>query len=115
MRWSQISVSVIRSRATTRPRSSTAGFFISAPTARIAAWGGLTIAVKRSIPYMPRFETLNVPPDSSGGVISPSRTRSISRRAWREISPSDFWSASWTTGTTSASWAATATPTLIRE
>ena len=70
------------------------------------------IAVKRSIPYMPRLETVKVPPESSGGVISPSRTFSISARAWREISPSDFSSASRTTGTTSASCAATATPTF---
>ena len=112
MRWSQTSVSVIWSRATTRPRSSTAGFFSSAPTVRIAAWGGLMIAVKRSIPYMPRFETVKVPPESSGGVTCLSRTRSISRRASRAIAPSDFWSASKIVGTTSASWAATATPTF---
>ena len=55
---------------------------------------------------------MKVAPLSSGGVISPERTRSISLRAWREISPSDFSSASGTTGTTSASCAATATPTF---
>ena len=70
------------------------------------------IAMKSSIPYMPRFETVNVPPDSSGGVILPSRTFSIAARASRAIWPSDFLSASKIVGTTSASCAATATPTL---
>ena len=83
----------IVSRATIRPLSSTAGCFSSAPTVRIAACGGLIIAVKWSIPYMPRFETVNVPPDSSGGVIFLSRTFS-SARASRAIWPSDFLSAS---------------------
>ena len=32
------------------------------------------------IPYMPRFETVNVAPESSPGVTSPLRTRSASRR-----------------------------------
>ena len=59
------------SRATTRPFSSTAGFFFSAPTDRIDACGGLMIAVKRSIPYIPRLDTVIVPPESSGGVIEP--------------------------------------------
>jgi hypothetical protein len=58
---------------------------------------------------------VNVPPLTSGGVILPSRTFSASSRAEREISPSDFWSASNTVGTTSASCAATAIPTFTRE
>ena len=37
------------------------------PTARIAAWGGLITAEKLVMPYIPRFETVNVPPESSGG------------------------------------------------
>ena len=41
-------------------------------------------------PNMPRLETVNVPPPSSGGVIVPSRTRSASARVSRAISPSDF-------------------------
>ena len=36
------------------------------------------IAVKLRIPYIPRFETVKVPPPSSGGVIVPSRTRATS-------------------------------------
>ncbi len=73
------------------------------------------IAAKLTMPYMPRLETVNVPPPSSGGVIVASRTRSASARVSRAISPSDFSSASKTVGTTSASCAATATPTLTRE
>jgi len=37
------------------------------PTARIAACGGLMTAVKLVIAYMPRFETVKVAPESSGG------------------------------------------------
>ena len=89
-------------RATTRSPSTTARGS-TAPTARIAACGGLMTASKLSIPNMPRFETVNVPPESSGGVIGPSRTRSASARASRAISPSGLRSASNTVGTTSAS------------
>ena len=58
---------------------------------------------------------VKVPPDSSGGVIAPARTRSASARVSPAIARSDFESASNTVGTTSASCAATATPTLTRE
>ena len=61
----------------------------AAPTPRIAAWGGLITGVIAVIPYMPRFETVNVAPDSSGGVIVPSRTRSASRRDSAAISASE--------------------------
>ena len=64
------------------------------------------IAVKLATPYMPRLDTVNVPPPSSGGVIVPSRTRAASARVSRAISPSDFSSASNTVGTTSAPSAA---------
>src|SRR3954447_23730365 len=103
------------SRATIRPPSSTTALLRSDPTASSAACGGLITAVKLSIPYMPRFETVNVPPDSSGGVICASRTFVASACTVREISPSDFLSASKTVGTTSASLAAPATPTFTRE
>ena len=72
-------------------------------------------AVKSVTPYMPRFETVNVPPLSSGGVTVPARTLSASARVSRAISPSDLRSASKIVGTTSASVAATATPTLTRQ
>ena len=91
------------------------------PTDRIAACGGLMIAVKLLTPNMPRLETVNVPPPSSGGVIEPSRTRVARARVSRAISPSDLRSASNTVGTISAppvgssESVATATPTLTRE
>ena len=72
-------------------------------------------ALNSVTPNMPRLETVNVPPESSGGVTALARTRSASARASRAISPSDLRSASNIVGTTSASWAATATPTLTRE
>ena len=81
----------------------------------MAAWGGLSTAVKRLIPNMPRLEMLNVPAASSGGVICPSRTRAARARASREIWPSDLTSASKIVGTTRASCAATAIPMLMRE
>ena len=37
-------------------------------------------ATNSRTPYIPRFETVNVPPESSGGVIDPSRTRAASAR-----------------------------------
>jgi hypothetical protein len=114
MRWSHASTSVIVLRATTSPARTTARG-PSAPTDRIPAWGGLMMAVKLRMPYMPRLDTVNVPPPSSGGVISPERTRAASVRASRAISPRDFSSASNTVGTTSAPSAATATPTFTRE
>ena len=67
------------------------------------------------MPNMPRLETVNVPLESSGGVIAPARTRWATVRDSRAIWPSDLESASKMVGTTSASWPATATPTLTRE
>ena len=102
------------------PPSCATGACRTAPTDRIAACGGLMIAVKLLTANMPRLETVNVPPDSSGGVIEPSRTRAASARASRAISPSAFRSASNTVGTTSvppcspSPSVATATPTLTR-
>jgi len=94
--------------------SRTTGCSVIAPTARIAACGGLMTAVKWVTPYMPRLETVKVPPPSSGGRIELSRTRSARARVVRAISPSDLVSASKTVGTTRASWPATATPTFTR-
>src|SRR5881398_2805380 len=78
-------------RATISP-SRTTGRGVSSPTARIAACGGLITATNRRMPYIPRFETVNVPAESSGGVILPSRTRSASRRDSAAIVPRLFWS-----------------------
>ena len=52
---------------------------------------------------MPRLETVNVPPPSSGGVIVAVAHPRGQRAVSRAISPSDFSSASNTVGTTSAS------------
>ena len=77
------------------------------------------IAVKALTPNIPRLETVNVPPPSSGGAIVPARTRSASARVSRAISPRDFWSASNTVGTTNVrpllSACRTAMPTFTRE
>ena len=86
-----------------------------APTARIPACGVLITAAKFSIPNMPRLETVKVPPESSGGVICPSRTRAARARVSEAIWRRPLVSASKTVGTTRASCAATATPTLTRE
>src|ERR687895_282792 len=59
--------------------SRTTGRSAIAPTERIAAWGGLITALKFDTPYIPRLETVKVPPESSGGVTVPSRTRLASQ------------------------------------
>ena len=71
-------------------------------------------AEKLSIPNIPRFETVNVAPDSSAGVIEPSRARAAKVRAARAISATGLASASKIVGTSSVSSAATATPTFTR-
>jgi len=74
-------------RATSSPSRETARS-VMAPMARIAACGGLMTAVKPLMPNMPRLETVKVPPESSGGVIWPARTRSVRALVSRAISPS---------------------------
>ena len=108
----QLSTSV--GRATTSPASSTIGRWRRAPTARIAACGWLITAEKLSMPYIPRFETLNVAPESSAGVIEPSRTRAASARGGGDLGQrlgvgiEDRWD-------DQGVWSATAMPTLTRE
>jgi hypothetical protein len=41
------------------------------PTARMAAWGGLRMAVNRSTPNMPRLERVKVPPCRSSSLSRP--------------------------------------------
>lgn len=48
--------------------SSTTTVFVADPTAKIQTYGGFTIAVKLLTPNMPKFETVNVPPDNSSGL-----------------------------------------------
>jgi len=51
------------------PASSLTTTYLKAPpTAKIQACGGFTIAEKLLTPYMPKFETVNVPPASSLGA-----------------------------------------------
>ena len=57
--------------------SSTTGTSLMAPTARIAASGGLMIAVNSSTPYMPRLEIENVAPVRSPSFTRPERARSM--------------------------------------
>src|SRR3989442_11071092 len=45
------------------------------PTARMAAWGGLTMALKASMPNMPRLLMVNVPPWMSAGRSLPAWAR----------------------------------------
>ncbi len=60
--------------------STTTGFSLIAPTARMVAAGGLMTAVNSSIPYIPRFETVKVAPWYSSGASFFSRARAISSR-----------------------------------
>ena len=74
----------------------------------------LTTALNDVTPNMPRFETVNVPPLSSGGVIEPSRTLCASARVCCAIAVTGCASASKIVGTTRVPSPATATPTLTR-
>src|SRR5258708_3392156 len=83
---------------TIRP-SSTTGTSLIAPTARIAASGGLMIATNSSTPNMPRFEIEKVAPLRSPSLGRPDRARSMTCRDSIEIWIRSFASASCTTGT----------------
>src|SRR5580765_7836322 len=107
MRWSQETVTVITRPGTTRPARTT-GTSRIAPTARIAACGGLMTAAKSVTGSMPRFESVNVPPVRSSDAKRPARARSRSPRAWRTITASGSRSAPRTTGTTRPSSTAVA-------
>jgi len=50
------------------PSSFTTTSLKAPPTAKIQAYGGLTIAEKLLTPNIPKFETVNVPPLSSSGL-----------------------------------------------
>jgi hypothetical protein len=68
----------------------TTGFSIAAPTERIAACGGLTIASKDSMPHAPRFETVIVPPSNSSGLSFLSFARTAKSLTALEIASSDW-------------------------
>src|SRR5712692_9955455 len=98
-----------------RPPSTT-GTSLIAPTARMAASGGLMIATNSSTPNMPRFEIENVAPLRSPSAGLPDRARSITWRDSIEIWIRSFKSASCTTGTRRPMPCdgATANPMLMR-
>ena len=80
----------------------------------MAASGGLITAVNWSIPNIPRFDTVKVPPVTSPAASLPARARPISSLASRATWVRVFRSASRTTGTTSPPSTATAIPTCTR-
>src|SRR3954454_19026872 len=108
-RWSTVSVIVIIGFTTTAPPSTT-GVSIVAPTARIAACGGVGTATDCSIPYMPRFEIVNVPSSRSCAVSLLLRARPTTSPRAAPTSTSDSRSTERTTGTTRPWGAATAMP-----
>ena len=89
----------------------TTGFRTAAPTARIAALGGLIIAQNRSIPIIPRFETQKVPPVNSSGASFLSRALLPSALASVLIAKRVFRWASLMTGVIRPSASATANDT----
>src|ERR671936_160712 len=110
-RWSHVSVSVISGR-TSKPVSIGTAFCSIAPTARIAACGGLRTATNCSTPYMPRFEIVKVPPSRSScrSLFSRARvTMSARAAASSAIVRRSAW---WMTGTTRPASIATAMPTF---
>src|SRR5918992_164963 len=110
-RWSHVSVIVIVGRTTTSQPSATARGS-AAPTARIAACGGLSTAMNCSTPYMPRFEIVNVPSARSSCFSFPSRVRPTRSARTFAISWIVSRSAPLTTGTIRPCGAATAMPTF---
>ena len=81
-------------------------------TPRIATSGWLMIGEKLSMPYMPRFVIVKVPPRSFSGGSLPSRASLASSLTSAEISVRLFLSASTMLGTTRPLSRATATPML---
>ena len=56
------------------------------PTARMATWGGIMIAVNASTPNIPRLLIVKVPPAISPGRNLPLRARSVRSRRSAAIS-----------------------------
>src|SRR5579884_376283 len=109
-RWSHVSVIVIVGRTTGAPSTATTRSSV-APTASIAACGGFSTATNCSMPYMPRFEIVNVPPSSSACLTLPSRVRETRSARTAAISAIVRRSAAVMTGTSRPCGAATAMPT----
>src|SRR5271166_4558542 len=91
-RWSLDSVTVSMGRTTICPSTATTRSTIFA-TARIAACGGVMMAVNASTSNIPRLLTVNVPSLMSAGRNFPPRARSESSRRCVAISPSAVLSA----------------------
>ena len=70
--------------------STTTGVDSTWPTPRMQACGGLTMGTMPETAYMPRFESVNVPPLYSSGVSAPARARLASAFSSREMAASDF-------------------------
>src|SRR6266536_725078 len=116
IRWSYVSTAYIMCRtATTSPRSgssTTTGRRTIAGVAKMAALGWLMIGVSHTAPRLPVLVTVMVEPDSSSGLILPSRVRAATS-AMALASPARLRvSACLITGTNSPLGVSTATPRL---
>eukprot|EP00879_Flechtneria_rotunda_P011692 GHRR01012213.1.p1 GENE.GHRR01012213.1~~GHRR01012213.1.p1 ORF type:complete len:191 (+),score=37.59 GHRR01012213.1:809-1381(+) len=69
--WSQLNVTFITCTSANSPSSTSSTLGKAAPTARMAACGGLTIAANCLMPYMPKLLMVNVPPMNSCGCSLP--------------------------------------------
>src|SRR2546428_2790156 len=110
-RWSTESVNVAIGRTAGTPSFATTRS-ATRPTARIAASGGFTIAVKRSTPMVPRFETVRTDPVNSCSASLPIRECSSSRSRSAASSLSPLRSAWRSTATSRPSSSAIARPTF---
>ena len=90
------------------PLLSTIGFLIEEPTDRIAAFGGLMMPLKKSMPYIPKFVTVKVDPAIASGDNFLSLANDIRFFASWEISVNERESALRITGVSSPP--STATP-----
>src|SRR3954469_25988462 len=110
-RWSNVQVRVTMGRTAVSPPTATTRSSV-APTATIAACGGVSTAVKLSTAYMPRFEIVKVPPSRSSARSFASRARPTRSARAPAISVSESRSAPRITGTTRPWGAETARPAL---
>ena len=83
-RWSQLSETVMSLPGTTALFFTT-GVSLMAPTARIQASGVLMIAVKSSMPNIPRLLIEKVEPSISSGLTRPARARATISRISSEM------------------------------
>mmetsp|Transcript_19734 Transcript_19734/g.62777 ORF Transcript_19734/g.62777 Transcript_19734/m.62777 type:complete len:345 (-) Transcript_19734:516-1550(-) len=91
-RWSAEMVTVILVTVSSCPPAPITACFTPVPTAMIAAWGGLMMALNSVTPNIPRLEMLKVPPWYSSGVSRFSRALLASSLTsaeicWRDLDP----------------------------